>query len=57
VQEHGNEKTVWTLSAQKDLFSEAGGYIPTQFNWTMFWCGQALITGRVVLFGMRMHRK
>lgn len=57
VQHFGNGKTVWSLSADKDLFSEASGYIPTQFNWTLFWCGQTLIAGGVLLFGMRMRRE
>lgn len=56
VQEHGNGKTVWSLSGEKDLFSEAMGYVPTQFNWALYWCGQIMIAGGVSMFWMRMRK-
>lgn len=52
---HGSP-SVWTLSSQKELFSEAHGYVPSQFNWVMYWCGQTMIAGGVFIFGMRMRR-
>jgi hypothetical protein len=56
VKLHGEGKTVWTLSSDKELFSEARGYVPTQFNWLLFWCGQIILAGGVLVFGLRMHR-
>lgn len=56
VQEHGNGKTVWSLSSEKDLFSEAHGYVPSAFNWLMYWSGQVMIAGGVGIFGMRMRK-
>ncbi|HTF02433.1 MAG TPA: hypothetical protein VK826_00345 [Bacteroidia bacterium] len=56
VKLHGNGMSVWSLSNDKDLFSEAPDYIPNVFNWTMFWCGQIVLIGGVFLFGMRMKK-
>lgn len=56
VQLHGNGNTIWSLSSHKDLFSEARGYVPTQFNWLMYWCGQIILIGGVLLYALRMHK-
>lgn len=43
VQLNGDGKSAWTLTTEKDLFSEAKNYIPKEFNWAMFWCGQVTL--------------
>jgi hypothetical protein len=47
----------FTLARNKQLFSEGHGYIPKEFSWTMFWCGQIMIAGGVLLFSMRMKKE
>lgn len=56
VQMNGDGKSAWTLSTEKDLFSEARNYIPETFNWPLFLAGQIMITSGVVLFWLRMKR-
>ncbi|HET6989811.1 MAG TPA: hypothetical protein VFJ43_00740, partial [Bacteroidia bacterium] len=57
VQAHHTGKSSFTLSHNKKLFSEGATYIPQEFSWMMFWCGQIMITGGVLLFTMRMRRE
>lgn len=47
----------FTLARNKELFSEGHGYVPKEFSWLTFWCGQVIITGGVLLFTMRMKRE
>lgn len=56
VQGHGEGRSVFTLSSEKDLFSEAKGYVPHNFNWLMYWCGQIMLWGGVGVYAMRMWR-
>jgi hypothetical protein len=55
VQHNGGGKSALSLSTDKDLFSEADGYVPTQFNWLLFWCGQITLWGGVGIYAMRMY--
>lgn len=57
VNDHPSGKSSFTLSNNKKLFSEGATYIPQEFSWTMFWCGQIMIIGGVLLFTMRMRRE
>ena len=50
-------KGSFTLAHNKELFSEGAGYVPQEFSWIMFWCGQIMITGGVILFHMRMRNE
>jgi hypothetical protein len=56
VQQHHTGKSSFTLSHNKKLFSEGATYIPQEFSWMMFWCGQIMILGGVLLFHLRMKR-
>lgn len=56
VQQYGEGRSVWTLSNEKDLFSEASGYVPSNFNWLMYWCGQIMLWGGVGVYAMRMRK-
>lgn len=57
VHNHPTGKSSFTLARNKELFEEGATYIPKIFSWTMFWCGQVMIAGGVVLFHMRMRRE
>lgn len=49
--------SIWSLSGTKDLFREALGYVPQDFNWTIFLCGQIILVGALSLFSMRMKKQ
>jgi hypothetical protein len=36
-------KVVWTLSGNSDLFEEVKNYVPNDFNWWIFAAGQVII--------------
>ncbi len=36
-------EAVWTLSGRTEMFREVKEYIPQQFNWPLFCCGQVMI--------------
>lgn len=57
VQLHGEGKTAFSLSSDKELFSEGEGYVPSQFNWLMYGCGQIVLWGGVALYFFRMRKK
>ncbi len=50
-------KSTFTLAHNKELFSEGATYVPKEFSWLMFWCGQVMIIGGVLLFHLRMRRE
>lgn len=56
VLRHHGEKGPWSYSVHKDLFSEAVGYIPSEFNWLVYIPGQVMIFGGVILFALRMRK-
>lgn len=56
VEVNGDGKSAWTLSTEKDLFSEAKNFIPTEFSWKLFWSGQGALWLGLGLFGIRMRR-
>ncbi|CAN5909956.1 hypothetical protein BH11BAC7_BH11BAC7_06040 [soil metagenome] len=57
VHAHPTGKSSFTLAHNKELFSEGATYVPKEFSWLMFWCGQIIITGGVLLFHLRMRRE
>ena len=57
VHNHHTGKSSLSLSHNKKLFGEGATYIPQEFSWMMFWCGQIMITGGVILFTMRMRKE
>lgn len=57
VKTHPTGKSSFTLAHNKELFIEGATYIPTEFSWMMFWCGQLMIMGGVLLFHLRMRRE
>jgi hypothetical protein len=57
VHAHPTGKSSFTLSHNKELFSEGTTYIPKEFSWMMFWCGQIMLTGGVLLFHLRMRKE
>lgn len=57
VMEHHNDKTAWSFATNKELFSEAMGYIPAEFNWWIYIPGQLIMIAGVVMFALRMKRQ
>lgn len=57
VHAHPTGKSSFTLAHNKELFIEGATYIPTEFSWVMFWCGQVMLMGGVLLFHFRMRRE
>jgi len=56
VKANGHGKSIWSLSSDKELFSEADGYVPMHFNWVMYWCGQIILAGGVFIYALRMYK-
>ena len=56
VHSHPTGKSSFTLAKNKELFIEGATYVPTEFSWMMFWCGQVMLMGGVLLFHLRMLR-
>jgi hypothetical protein len=57
VRGNSTGESTLTLAHNKELFSEGATYVPKEFSWLMFWCGQIMITGGVLLFHLRMRRE
>ena len=56
VYAHHHDKGPWSYATNKDLFSEAEGYVPTKFNWWLYVPGQLLQAGGVLLFFLRTRK-
>lgn len=57
VHNHPTGRSSFTLAHNKELFSEGATYVPKEFSWMMFWCGQIMIAGGVLLFHLRMKKE
>ncbi len=49
-----NLKQMWTLSSSQNLFSEIASYVPTHYNWSLFWFGEMFIVFGIILFVRRV---
>ncbi len=56
VHAHPTGKNSFTLAKNKELFIEGATYVPKEFSWVMFWCGQVMLMGGFLLFHLRMRR-
>ncbi|HTL81004.1 MAG TPA: hypothetical protein VL651_04840 [Bacteroidia bacterium] len=56
VSQHHADKGAWTLSQNKDLFSEAAGYVPKAFQWKIFIPGFVIMCGSIGMFFARVKR-
>jgi hypothetical protein len=56
VRNHPTGESSFTLAHNKELFIEGATYVPKEFSWLMYWCGQIMIAGGVLLFHLRMRR-
>lgn len=54
VLEHHNDKGAWSFATNKELFSEAMGYVPEQFSWLYFIPGILLLGSGICMFWLRM---
>ena len=53
-----NENTtsgMWTLSSQNNLFNEIKTYVPSHYNWFIFWIGEALIIYTIFQYARRIN--
>lgn len=55
VRANGNGLSAFTLSTDKELFSEAPNYIPIQFNWMFYWCGQVVLWLGLGMYALRIR--
>ncbi len=53
---HAENKVVWTISGNTDLFEEVKNYVPSEFNWWIFAAGQGIICLAIFLVFKRIHR-
>lgn len=44
---------IWTLSSHENLFNEIKNYIPTHYNWAIFWIGEVIIIYTIVVYTRR----
>ena len=47
--------SVWTLSSRDNLFNEMKRYIPTHYNWLLFWIGEIFIAYSIILYAKRIY--
>jgi hypothetical protein len=55
VSKYGNEKGVWTLSTNRNMFDEVRNYVPQHFNWWLFGIGQTIILMAMLLIFKRLR--
>jgi len=56
ISNYGEEKGVWTLSSNKNMFDEVKKYVPQHFNWPLFWVGQGLICLALLMIYKRIKK-
>jgi hypothetical protein len=52
----GEEKGIWTLSSNKDMFDEVKNYVPSYFNWWLFLTGQLMILVAILFLYIRYKK-
>lgn len=57
VNVHCTDKSCWSLSNSKQLFSEAMNYVPQHFDWWIFIAGQLVMLIAIFIFGSRMKNE
>lgn len=45
---------IWTLSSKESLFSEVANYIPTHYNWSLFFIGELIIMYVLLIYIRRI---
>ena len=43
ISKYGDERGVWTLSSNANMFDEVKKYVPQSFNWWLFGMGEGII--------------
>jgi hypothetical protein len=46
---------IWTLSSKENLFNEIKTYVPSHYNWFIFWIGEALIIYTIIQYARRTN--
>jgi hypothetical protein len=49
------KSTCWTLSSDNSLFQDIAAYVPTEFNWSLFLLGEAVLLVGIVLYIKRIR--
>jgi hypothetical protein len=52
-----NDKNLWTLSSDKNMFEEVTTYIPQHFNWSLFWTGEGIIIAGILMIYRKFRNK
>jgi hypothetical protein len=48
-------KGMWTLGSHDNLFDEIVNYVPTSYNWSLFWLGEVIILLGIFLYVKRIR--
>lgn len=56
ISNYGEDRGIWTLSSNKNMFDEVKNYVPQAFNWWLFWVGQGVICLAILLIYKRMKK-
>ncbi|MGZ4078442.1 MAG: hypothetical protein ACXVDW_13235 [Bacteroidia bacterium] len=57
ISKYGEDKGVWTLSSNKNMFEEVRNYVPEYFNWYLFWTGEGIILLAIFLIYKRIRKE
>ncbi len=57
ISKYGNDKGVWTLSSNKNMFDEVKNYVPQSFNWSLFGIGEGIILLAIVFIYLRLKKQ
>jgi hypothetical protein len=49
-------RSLWTPESQQQLFDDLSHYIPTTFDWTLFWIGEILIILSLILYILKNNK-
>jgi len=56
ISNYGNDKGIWTLSSNKNMFEEVKNYVPQSFNWWLFGTGELIIVTAILMIYLRLKK-
>lgn len=56
ISNYGEDRGIWTLSSNKNMFDEVKNYVPQHFNWGLFWVGQGIILLAIFMIYKRIRK-
>ncbi len=57
ISKYGNDKGVWTLSSNKNMFDEVKNYIPQHFSWWLFLTGETIVLIAILMIYQRLKKQ